>query len=144
MVVKALPMTVPEAALQHDAEKKRIKKGILGGSEEHRVFEKTLYLPYLDFTYQFSAERVSFQSRRSWARKVGCTRAPRGRPGLLSRTSRAGTSIDRHRVRTRLNNPRGRLDSSRRRAAGRTQAGALRLRYPVARTFKTVRFTTQD
>ena len=57
MVVKALPMTVPEAALQHDAEKKRIKKGILGGSEEHRVFEKTLYLPYLDFTYQFSAEK---------------------------------------------------------------------------------------
>jgi len=38
MVVKALPMTVPEVALQHDAEKKRIKKGILGGSEEHRVF----------------------------------------------------------------------------------------------------------
>src|SRR5213083_342418 len=57
MVVKALPMTVPEAALQHDAEKKRIKKGILGGSEEHRVLEKTLYLPYLDFTYQFSAEK---------------------------------------------------------------------------------------
>ena len=57
MIVKALPMAVPEAALQHDAEKKRIKKGILGGSEEHRVFEKTLYLPYLDFTYQFSAEK---------------------------------------------------------------------------------------
>ena len=57
MVVKALPMTIPEVALQHDAEKKRIKKGILGGSEEHRVFEKIMYLPYLDFTYQFSAEK---------------------------------------------------------------------------------------
>ncbi len=57
MIVKALPMAVSEAALQHDAEKKRIKKGLLGGSEEHRVFEKTLYLPYLDFTYQFSAEK---------------------------------------------------------------------------------------
>jgi len=57
MVVKALPMAIPEAALQHDAEKKRIKRGILGGSEEHRVLEKTLYLPYLDFTYQFSAEK---------------------------------------------------------------------------------------
>jgi len=57
MIVKALPMAVSEAALQHDAEKKRIKRGILGGSEEQRVFEKTLYLPYLDFTYQFSAEK---------------------------------------------------------------------------------------
>src|SRR5881396_1742930 len=57
MIVKALPMAVPEAAFQHDAEKKRIKRGILGGSEEHRVLEKTLYLPYLDFTYQFSAEK---------------------------------------------------------------------------------------
>src|SRR5207249_4138587 len=76
--------------------------------------------------------------------KVGCAGAPRGRPGLLSRTSRAGTSIDGHRVRTRINNPRGRLDSSRKREAGRTQAGTLRLRQPVARTSKTVRFTTQD
>ncbi len=57
MIVKALPMAVPEAALQHDAEKKRIRRGILGGSEEQLVFEKTLYLPYLDFTYQFSAEK---------------------------------------------------------------------------------------
>src|SRR5207249_10689205 len=57
MIVKALPMAVPEAAFQHDAEKKRIKRGILGGSEEHRVLEKTLYLPYLDFTYKFSAEK---------------------------------------------------------------------------------------
>src|SRR5438094_44609 len=57
MIVKALPMAVSEAALQHDAEKKRIKRRLLGGSEEQRVFEKTLYLHYLDFTYQFSAEK---------------------------------------------------------------------------------------
>ncbi len=57
MIVKALPMTIPEVALQRDAEKKRIKKGLLGGSEEHRVLEKILYLPYLDFSYQFSAEK---------------------------------------------------------------------------------------
>jgi hypothetical protein len=57
MVVKALPMLVPETVFEHDAEKKRIKKGILGSSEERRVFQKTLYLPYLDFTYQYSAEK---------------------------------------------------------------------------------------
>src|SRR2546426_11259052 len=50
-------MLVPESVVQQDAEKKRVKKGILGGSEEHFVFGKTLYLPYLDFTYQYSAEK---------------------------------------------------------------------------------------
>ena len=65
MIVKALPMAVPEAALQHDAEKKRIKKGILGGPEENRVLEKTLYLPYLDFRYQFSAEK-GFLSKQTF------------------------------------------------------------------------------
>jgi len=57
IIVKALPMLVPESVVQQDAEKKRVKKGILGGSEEHFVFGKTLYLPYLDFTYQYSAEK---------------------------------------------------------------------------------------
>ena len=57
IIVKALPMLVPESVVQQDAEKKRVKKGILGGSEEHFVFGKTLYLPYLDFTYQYSTEK---------------------------------------------------------------------------------------
>src|SRR5207249_9983514 len=57
MIIKALPMAVAEAAFQHDAEKKRIKKGILGGSAEHRVPDKTLYMPYLDLTSQFSADK---------------------------------------------------------------------------------------
>jgi hypothetical protein len=56
-VVKALPMLVPETTLQHDAEKKRVKRGILSDSEERRVFEKLLYLPYLDFTYQYPAQK---------------------------------------------------------------------------------------
>src|SRR5437870_13606275 len=54
IVVKALPLLVPESVVQQDAEKKRVKKGILGGSEERFVFGKILYLPYLDFTYQYS------------------------------------------------------------------------------------------
>ncbi len=56
-VVRALPMLVPESLLQHDAEKKRVKRGILSDSEERKVLEKTLYLPYLDFTYQYSHQK---------------------------------------------------------------------------------------
>jgi len=64
VIVKALPMLVPESVVQQDAEKKRVKKGILGGSEERFVFGKILYLPYLDFTYQYSTEK-GFLSKRS-------------------------------------------------------------------------------
>ena len=64
MSVKALPMLVPESVLQQNAEKKRVKKGILGGSEERFVFGKTLYLPYLEFTYQYSTEK-GFRSKQS-------------------------------------------------------------------------------
>ncbi len=64
MIVRALPMLVPESIVQQDAEKKRVKKGILGGSEERFVFGKTLYLPYLEFTYQYSTEK-GFLSKQS-------------------------------------------------------------------------------
>src|SRR6266851_9786643 len=64
MIVRALPMLVPESLVQQDAEKKRVKKGILVGSEERFVFGKTLYLPYLEFTYQYSTER-GFLSKQS-------------------------------------------------------------------------------
>src|SRR5260370_37010560 len=57
MIVRALPMLVPQSLVQQDAEKKRVKKGILGGSEERFVFGKTIYLPYLEFTYQYSTEK---------------------------------------------------------------------------------------
>lgn len=62
--VKALPMLVPEAVIQQEAEKKRIKKGILGGVEERFVFGKTLYLPYLEFAYQYFTEK-GFLSKQS-------------------------------------------------------------------------------
>ena len=64
IIIRALPMLVPESVVQHDAEKKRVKKGILGGSEERFVFGKTLYLPYLEFTYQYSTEK-GFLSKQS-------------------------------------------------------------------------------
>jgi hypothetical protein len=64
IIVKALPMLVPESIVQQDAEKKRVKKGILGGSEERFVFGKTLYLPYLEFRYQYSTAK-GFLSKQS-------------------------------------------------------------------------------
>ena len=64
VTVKALPMLVPESVVQQDAEKKRVKRGILGGLEERFVFGKILYLPYLDFTYQYSTEK-GFLSKQS-------------------------------------------------------------------------------
>ena len=57
-------MMVPESIVQQSAERKRVKKGILGGSEERFVFGKTLYLPYLEFTYQYSTEK-GFLSKQS-------------------------------------------------------------------------------
>lgn len=50
-------MLLPESIVQGEAEKKRVKRGMLGGSEERFVFGKILYLPYLEFTYQYSAEK---------------------------------------------------------------------------------------
>jgi len=61
--IRALTMLVPEAVIQQDAEKKRVKKGILGGSEERFVFGKTLYLPYLEFSYQYSTEKGFFSKQ---------------------------------------------------------------------------------
>src|SRR6266705_6393622 len=57
-------MLVPESVVQQDDEKKRVKRGILGGSEERFVFGKILFLPYLDFTYQYSTEK-GFLSKQS-------------------------------------------------------------------------------
>jgi hypothetical protein len=68
MVIKALPMLVPESVLQRHAEKRRVKVGILGESDEQKVFEKTLYLPYLDFTYQYSIAKGFLSKRTSLTR----------------------------------------------------------------------------
>jgi len=57
-------MLLPESVVQEDAEKKRVKRGMLGGSEERFVFGKILYLPYLEFTYQYSTEK-GFLSKQS-------------------------------------------------------------------------------
>ena len=64
IIMRALPLLVPEIVVQQNAENKRVKKGILGGSEERLVFGKTLYLPYLEFTYQYTSEK-GFLSKQS-------------------------------------------------------------------------------
>jgi hypothetical protein len=64
IIVKSLSMLVPESLVQQDAEKKREKKGILGGAEERFVFGKILYFPYLDFTYQYSTEKGFLSKQR--------------------------------------------------------------------------------
>jgi hypothetical protein len=57
MTVRAAPLVVPEEIFRRDTDRKRAKKGIMGGSEERVVFAKTIFLPYLDFTYRFPAEK---------------------------------------------------------------------------------------
>ncbi len=57
MTVRAVPLAVPEEVFLRDTDRKRAKKGVLGGAEERIVFAKTIFLPYLDFTYRFPAEK---------------------------------------------------------------------------------------
>ena len=57
MTVRAVPLAVPEEIFLRDTDRKRTKKGLLGGTEEKIVFAKTIFLPYLDFTYRFPTEK---------------------------------------------------------------------------------------
>src|SRR5713226_9252661 len=57
MTVRAIPSAVPEEVFLRNTDRKRAKKGLLGGTEEKIVFAKTIFLPYLDFTYRFPAEK---------------------------------------------------------------------------------------
>jgi hypothetical protein len=57
MTVRAIPSAVPEEVFLRNTDRKRAKKGLLGGSQEKIVFAKTIFLPYLDFTYRFPAEK---------------------------------------------------------------------------------------
>jgi hypothetical protein len=63
MTVRAVSMLVPEEVFLRDTDRKRAKKGILGGSEERIVFAKTIFLPYLDFTYRFPEEKGLFSKQ---------------------------------------------------------------------------------
>lgn len=64
VAAKVLPLMVPEELLLREAEKKRAKRGLLGGSEEKLVFARVVYLPYLEFSYRYSA-RKGFLSKQN-------------------------------------------------------------------------------
>ncbi len=57
LAVRILPLSVPEQVLLGDVERKRRKRGLFGGSEEKVVLARTLYLPYLEFSYRYSVEK---------------------------------------------------------------------------------------
>src|SRR5690348_9798729 len=57
MTVKAVPLAVAEEVFLRDTDRKRVKKGLLGGSEERVAFAQTMFLPYLDFTYRFPDQK---------------------------------------------------------------------------------------
>ncbi len=57
LTVRILPLSVPEQVLLGELEKKRKKRGLFGGLEEKVRLARTLYLPYLEFSYRYSAEK---------------------------------------------------------------------------------------
>ena len=57
MTVKAVPLAVPEEVFLRDTDRKRAKKGLLGGAEERITFARTMFLPFLDFTYRFPNQK---------------------------------------------------------------------------------------
>jgi len=57
MTVRAVPLSIAEEILLRDTDRKRAKKGLLGGTEERIIFARTIFLPYLDFTYRFPSEK---------------------------------------------------------------------------------------
>ncbi len=61
--VRVLPMLLADEVLLQGAERKRAKRGLLGGTEEKAQFAKTIYLPYLEFTYQYSARKGLFSKQ---------------------------------------------------------------------------------
>ena len=64
MTVRVAPLVVPEEVFLRDTDRKRAKKGILGGAEEKVVFAKTIFLPYLDLPIVFQRKKAFYQSRR--------------------------------------------------------------------------------
>jgi len=63
VIIKALPLLVPESIVQQDAEKRRVKRGILGGSEEQFVFGKPSIYPIWSSVTSIQLRNASYQSR---------------------------------------------------------------------------------
>ncbi len=57
LAVRILPLSVPEQVLLGEMERKRRKRWLFGRSEEKVRLARTLYLPYLEFSYRYSVEK---------------------------------------------------------------------------------------
>src|SRR6266852_1849996 len=64
LTVRILPLGVPEHVLLGEVERKRRKRGLFGGSEEKVGLARTLYLPYLEFSYRYSVEKGFVSKQR--------------------------------------------------------------------------------
>src|SRR5437867_1193773 len=68
LTAKILPLLIPEVVFKDEVEKRRAKGGVLRGSVERVISGKTLYLPYLEFSYRYSV-RKGFISKHSVIRE---------------------------------------------------------------------------
>ncbi len=57
LTARVLPLIVPEAVFRQEVERKRGKRGLFRGSDEGVVFERVVYLPYLEFSYRYSVKK---------------------------------------------------------------------------------------
>ncbi len=64
LAVRILTMSVPEQVLLGELEKKRKKGGLFRGPEEKVWLARTLYLPYLEFSYRYSVEKGLVSKQR--------------------------------------------------------------------------------
>ncbi len=64
LAVRIVPLEVPEQVLLGEMERKRRKRGLFGGSEEEVRLARTLYLPYLEFSYRYFVEKGFVSKQR--------------------------------------------------------------------------------
>ena len=57
LTARILPLSMPEVIFKDEVEKRRAKGGVLRGSVERVISGKTLYLPYLEFSYRYSVRK---------------------------------------------------------------------------------------
>ncbi len=57
LTARILPLSIPEVVFRDEVEKRRAKGGVLRGSVERVISGKTLYLPYLEFSYRYSVRK---------------------------------------------------------------------------------------
>src|SRR5712692_2421653 len=57
LTARILPLSIPDVVFRDEVERRRAKGGVLRGSVEKVISGKTLYLPYLEFSYRYSVRK---------------------------------------------------------------------------------------